>query len=160
MLTVNGIDVASTLCQPTHINIHIHQESALAQLLKAMGSLVSCVSHPWGTAPPKARMSHGQLALGVTQILLGAVSCALGVFLCFGPWTELRGSGCAFWAGAVAIVAGAGTTVHEKYQGRRSVSPGQTSVHNLVHLPLLSLRLSASIFLSPAIWFPISWNPS
>ncbi|XP_064131140.1 transmembrane protein 176B-like isoform X1 [Loxodonta africana] len=120
MLTVNGIDVASTLSQPTHINIHIHQESALAQLLKAMGSLVSRVSHPRGAAPPKARMSHGQLALGVTQILLGAVSCALGVFLCFGPWTELHGSGCAFWAGAVAIVAGAGTIVHEKYQGRRS----------------------------------------
>lgn len=37
----------------------------------------------------------------VTQILLGAVSCALGVLLYFGPWTELGGSGCAFWAGCV-----------------------------------------------------------
>ncbi|KAM9592541.1 transmembrane protein 176B isoform 1-T1 [Trichechus inunguis] len=120
MLTLNGIDVASTLSQPTHINIHIHQESALAQLLKAGGSLMCRLSHPRDTASPKARMSHGQLALGVTQILLGAVSCALGVFLYFGPWIELRGSGCAFWAGTVAIVAGAGTIVHENYQGRLS----------------------------------------
>ncbi|XP_004372806.2 transmembrane protein 176B-like isoform X1 [Trichechus manatus latirostris] len=119
-LTVNGVDVASTLSQPTHIHIHIHQESALAQLLKAGGSLMCRLSHARDTAPPKARMSHWQLALGVTQILLGAVSCALGVFLYFGPWIELRGSGCAFWAGTVAIVAGAGTIVHEKYQGRLS----------------------------------------
>lgn len=50
--------------------------------------------------------------LQVTQILLGAVSCAFGVFLYFGPWTELRGSGCAFWTGSVvskeAIVSSVG----------------------------------------------------
>lgn len=38
--------------------------------------------------------------LQVTQILLGAGSCAFGVFLYFGPWTELCVSGCAFWAGS------------------------------------------------------------
>lgn len=39
--------------------------------------------------------------LQVTQILLGAVSCAFGVLLYFGPWTSLCDSGCAFWAGSV-----------------------------------------------------------
>ncbi|XP_070372159.1 transmembrane protein 176B isoform X3 [Equus asinus] len=120
MVTLNGVDVASTLPQPTHINIHIHQESALAQLLKAGGSLKELFSRPRDSGPSKARKSYGQLALGVTQILLGAVSCALGAFLYFGPWTELRASGCALWAGSVAITAGAGTIVHEKHRGKLS----------------------------------------
>lgn len=65
MVTVNGVDVASTLSQPTHINIHIYQESALAQLFKAGASLKELFSHPLDTSPFKARMSYGQLALGV-----------------------------------------------------------------------------------------------
>ncbi|XP_032161214.1 transmembrane protein 176B isoform X2 [Mustela erminea] len=120
VVTVNGVDVASTLSQRSHINIHVHQESALAQLLKAGASLKDVFSHPRDTAPSKARMSYGQLTLGVIQTLLGAVSCALGVLLSFGPWTKLRASGCAFWAGSVAIVAGAGTLVHEKHRGKLS----------------------------------------
>ncbi|XP_037691760.1 transmembrane protein 176B [Choloepus didactylus] len=120
VMTVNGVKVASALSQPTHINVHIHQESALSQLLKAGGSLKQLLSRPQDTAPSKARIGHEQLALGVTQLLLGIVSCALGVFLYFGPYIELRGSGCAFWAGTVAIVAGVGAIVHEKYQGKFS----------------------------------------
>lgn len=65
MVTLNGVDVASTLPQPTHINIHIHQESALAQLLKAGGSLKELFSRPRDSGPSKARKSYGQLALGV-----------------------------------------------------------------------------------------------
>lgn len=42
------------------------------------------------------------------------------MFLYFGPWTELRGSGCAFWAGSVAIIAGVGTIAHEKKQSMLS----------------------------------------
>uniref|UniRef100_A0A8D0YVX1 Transmembrane protein 176B n=2 Tax=Sus scrofa TaxID=9823 RepID=A0A8D0YVX1_PIG len=111
-LTVRGIEVA----QPTHIDIHIHQESALALLLKAGGSLVERLSH----RPPKASTSYGQLTLGVTQVLLGATSCAVGALLYLGYGTDLRASGCAFWAGFAAIVAGAGAIVHEKHQGKLS----------------------------------------
>ncbi|XP_006895257.1 PREDICTED: transmembrane protein 176B [Elephantulus edwardii] len=105
MLTVNGVKVASMLSQPTHVNIHIHQESAWAQILKNGGSLMCRFFKPKDTVHPKSKICHGQLALGVTQIFLGIVSCALGVFLYFGPWIELRGSGCAFWAGAVGFIS-------------------------------------------------------
>ncbi|KAM6216174.1 transmembrane protein 176B-like [Rhynchocyon petersi] len=115
-LTVNGVNMASTLSQPTHINIRIHQESVLGPFLKAGHSLLCFFFHLQDIVPPKSRMSQGQLALGVTQILLGLVSGALGVFFYFGPWIELRGSGCAFWAGAVAIVAGAAIIFHEKHK--------------------------------------------
>lgn len=53
--------------------------------------------------------------LQVTQILLGAASCALGVLLYFGPWTELRASGCAFWAGSVVSKEGAVSLVAGKW---------------------------------------------
>ncbi|XP_062955454.1 transmembrane protein 176B [Cynocephalus volans] len=120
MVTVNGVDVASTLSQPTHINIYIHQESALTELLKAGGSLKQFLFRPRDAGPSKARRSHDQLALGVTQILLGVVSCALGVCLYLGPGIQLRASGCAFWAGSVAIAAGVGAIVHEKHPGKLS----------------------------------------
>uniref|UniRef100_H0VVW1 Transmembrane protein 176B n=1 Tax=Cavia porcellus TaxID=10141 RepID=H0VVW1_CAVPO len=112
MVTVNGVRVASTSSQPTHISIHIHQESVLSQLLKAAGSLKRFLSQP------KARTSKEQLALAVMQIVLGVVSCTLGVSLSFGPRTELRVLGCAFWAGSVAIAAGTGAAVHERCRGK------------------------------------------
>uniref|UniRef100_A0A8C6DU09 Transmembrane protein 176B n=1 Tax=Moschus moschiferus TaxID=68415 RepID=A0A8C6DU09_MOSMO len=68
-LTVNGVDVGSMLSQPTHIDIHIHQESALAQLLKAGSSLVERLSH----RPAKARIGYGQLALGAIAAGVGAI---------------------------------------------------------------------------------------
>ncbi|XP_036212122.1 transmembrane protein 176B isoform X2 [Myotis myotis] len=106
MVTVNGVDVDSILSQPIHINIHIYQESFLTQLLKVGGSLKEFFIGSRDTSPPTTRINYGPLAGGVTQILLGAVSCAFGVFLYFGPWTELCGSGCAFWAGSVSRVSG------------------------------------------------------
>uniref|UniRef100_A0A9L0KGB7 Transmembrane protein 176B n=1 Tax=Equus asinus TaxID=9793 RepID=A0A9L0KGB7_EQUAS len=73
MVTLNGVDVASTLPQPTHINIHIHQESALAQLLKAGGSLKELFSRPRDSGPSKARKSYGQLALGAITAGAGTI---------------------------------------------------------------------------------------
>ncbi|XP_051692936.2 transmembrane protein 176B [Oryctolagus cuniculus] len=99
-VTVNGVHVASALSLQTDVHIRIHQESVLTQLLK---QFPSC---PWDTGPSKARINYEQLAVGVTQLLLGVVSCALGVCLYFGPWTELCGSGCAFWVGSVGSVFG------------------------------------------------------
>uniref|UniRef100_A0A5F4VZ75 Transmembrane protein 176B n=1 Tax=Callithrix jacchus TaxID=9483 RepID=A0A5F4VZ75_CALJA len=96
--------------QPTYVNIHIHQESALTQLLKASWDKLQAAG---------SRGKSGLLSTAwVTQILLGLVSCVLGVCFCLGPWTVLRASGCAFWAGSAAIAAGAGAIVHEKRRGR------------------------------------------
>lgn len=120
MVTVNGVKVDSTQPQSTNISIHIHQKSALEQLLGAVGSLKKFLSRPPSTGPSKGRIHYGQLSLGVTQTLLGLVSCVFGVCLYFGPWTELCASGCAFWSGSVAILAGVGTVVHEAGRGKLS----------------------------------------
>ncbi|KAK7821847.1 hypothetical protein U0070_004811 [Myodes glareolus] len=138
-VTVNGAEVASTLPTSPHVNIHIHHHSALEQLLRAMGSVKKSLSRPQDTGPSKASIHHGLLALGVragcyrwgvkgvdffppvlqvTQILLGLVSCVLGVCIYFGPWTELHTFGYAFWSGSVAVVAGTGTIVNEKRHGK------------------------------------------
>ncbi|KAM9698426.1 transmembrane protein 176B isoform 2-T5 [Dama dama] len=181
MLTVNGVDVGSMLSQPTHIDIHIHQESALAQLLKAGSSLVERLSH----RPAKARIGYGQLALGkvggipmkthnlyprlfgsfytememerskgsllwhnVTQLLLGAISCALGGLLYLGPWIQLRASGCALWAGSVAIAAGVGAVVHEKRGGKLS-----GCVSGLLTLAGIATAVAAVVFcVNSFIW--------
>ncbi|XP_057586174.1 transmembrane protein 176B isoform X1 [Hippopotamus amphibius kiboko] len=145
-LTVNGVDVASTLSQPTHIDIHIHQESALAQLLKAGSSLLERLSH----RPAKARISYGQLPLGVTQVLLGATSCALGGLLYLGPWIQLRASGCAFWAGFVAIAAGVGAIVHEKHRGKVS-----GCVSGLLTLAGIATAVAAVVFCVNSL----TWQP-
>uniref|UniRef100_A0A673UNR2 Transmembrane protein 176B n=1 Tax=Suricata suricatta TaxID=37032 RepID=A0A673UNR2_SURSU len=73
MVTVNGVDMASTLSQPTHINIHIYQESALAELFKAGASLKELFSHPRDTASSEASMSYGQLALGAIAAGAGTI---------------------------------------------------------------------------------------
>ncbi|XP_059964506.1 transmembrane protein 176B isoform X1 [Mesoplodon densirostris] len=152
MLVVNGVDVASTLSQPTHIDIHIHQESALAQLLKAGSSLMERLSHH----PAKARISYGQLALGVTQILLGAMSCALGGLLYLGPWIQLRASGCAFWAGFVAIAAGVGTIVHEKHWGKLS-----GCISSLLALAGIATTVAAVVFcVNSLTWQPVFYDIS
>ncbi|XP_004620202.1 transmembrane protein 176B isoform X1 [Sorex araneus] len=115
-VSVTGLDLATAEKLPAHINIHVHQESALAQLVKVGSALKQYFSRPSGT-----RVGHGQLSLGVAQVLLGLLSCALGAFLYLGPWTFLLASACAFWAGALTIAAGAGVIVHEKHRGRCSL---------------------------------------
>lgn len=65
MVTVNGVDVASVLSQPTHFNIHINQESFLTQLLKAGGSLNEFFIGPLDTGAPTPRINYGPLARGV-----------------------------------------------------------------------------------------------
>lgn len=149
-VTVNGVDVASTVSQPTHIDIHIHQESVVTELLKAGASLKQFLSRPRDTGPSRARINNAQLALGVTQILLGVVSCTLGVCLYFGPGTgsELRVSGCAFWAGCAAITAGAGAIVHEKHPGKLS-----GSVSGLLILACIATAVAATVLcVNSLIW--------
>lgn len=59
MVTVNGVDAASAQSQATQVHIHIHQESALAQLKGLCAGFQRA-------GPPQARMPYGRLALGVS----------------------------------------------------------------------------------------------
>lgn len=63
MVLVNGVDTVSTSTQPTHINIHVHQESALEQLIKMGASLKEYFTRP---RPSNAGIGHVQLSLGVS----------------------------------------------------------------------------------------------
>jgi hypothetical protein len=62
--------------------------------------------------------------LQVTQVLLGLVSSTLAVCLYFGPWTELRASGCAFWAGSVVSKGQAGNQEKANGDGQGEISFG------------------------------------
>ncbi|XP_038611746.1 transmembrane protein 176B-like [Tachyglossus aculeatus] len=117
VVTVDGSEVVTVGSEPTHINIHIHQESGVAQLLRAGSNLLPSFSRLKST--DAVRMKRAELAIGTAQIVLGPVSAALGVLLCFGTWNDVYSTGCAFWTAAVAIMTGAITIVHEKRQGGR-----------------------------------------
>lgn len=127
--------------QPTHINIHIHQESGMEPLFKACGALKKLITRRPGGSVTRAGVSYGLLALGVTQILLGVVSCVLGGFLYLGPWILLLSSGCGFWAGAVAIAAGTGAIIQEKQRGKVS-----GSVSAVLTLAATATALAAIVF--------------
>ncbi len=111
VVKVDGMQVMEGDSQPTQINIHIHQESTLAKLLETGYSFLKP-----RTYPQSKRVLQAQLALGVSLIFLGVTSCSLGLLLYFGPWIPLWATGCAFWTGAVAIVAGAVAIIYEKRQ--------------------------------------------
>ncbi|XP_072508343.1 transmembrane protein 176B-like isoform X2 [Notamacropus eugenii] len=118
---VNGVKMneleADGTSQPFHINVHIHQESALPEFLKAGKSVLKFFVNPAVTLGLSARKSRLQLATWTAQMILGAMSGALGVFFCMGPFFELKYSGAAFWTGAVAISAGAVAIIQEKQRG-------------------------------------------
>ncbi|XP_028933097.1 transmembrane protein 176B [Ornithorhynchus anatinus] len=147
----DGMEVASGDAGPAQLNIHIHQESALAQLVKSGCSLFQRgFKSTRQASASRARIGRAQLALGVTQVVLGTVSGALGVLLYLGPWIMLSSTGCAFWPGAVAIAAGAGAIVHEK---RRSRCWGGVSV--LMTLLSASAALAALILcINSFVWQP------
>ncbi|XP_020833586.1 transmembrane protein 176A-like [Phascolarctos cinereus] len=113
---IDGLEAAET-SQPVHVNIHIHQESALPELLNAGKSLLKFFVKPAGTLELSARKSRLQLATWTAQIILGATSGALGVFFYIGSFYQLRYSGAAFWTGAVAISAGVVAIIQEKWRG-------------------------------------------
>ncbi|XP_020833594.1 transmembrane protein 176B [Phascolarctos cinereus] len=116
MIKVDGMQAVEVDSQPTQINIHIHQESALSKLFQAGCAFLQSKTYSQDTFKQSKRGLQAQLALGVSLILLGVLSCAFGILLYFGPWIPLQAMGCAFWAGTVAIVAGAGAIIYEKCQ--------------------------------------------
>ncbi|XP_023081230.1 transmembrane protein 176A isoform X1 [Piliocolobus tephrosceles] len=111
METADNDEMAPEAPQPTHVDVHIHQESALAKLL------LTCCS----ALRPRATQARGSsrllVASWVMQIVLGILSAVLGGFFYIGNYTLLVTSGAAIWTGAVAVLAGATAFIYEKRGG-------------------------------------------
>nr|KAF6283964.1 transmembrane protein 176B [Pipistrellus kuhlii] len=99
MVTVNGVNVAYVLSQPTHFNIHIHQESFLTQLLKAGGSLKEFFIGPQETGTPTPRINYGPLARG-------AIIAGVGTIVHEKQQSILSG-----WMSGLLTLAGIGTAM-------------------------------------------------
>ncbi|XP_066091086.1 LOW QUALITY PROTEIN: transmembrane protein 176B [Saccopteryx bilineata] len=123
VVTVNGVEVASTLSQPTHINIHIHQELALMQLLKAGSSLKQFLAGPWEMGPPKARLSYGQLAGG-------AIAAGAGVLV-----HEKRQSTLSGWVSGLLTLAGTATAIVAVVFCVNSITWENNGIDDCVQLP-------------------------
>ncbi|XP_004765975.1 transmembrane protein 176A isoform X1 [Mustela putorius furo] len=115
METADRGEAAPEAPEPSRIDVHIHQESALATLLiRACSQLRS----PTPDAVSRTRgRSRLLVASWVVQIVLGVLSGTLGGFLYFFHFCTLRGSGAALWTGAVAVLAGAVAFIYEKRGG-------------------------------------------
>nr|XP_011728068.1 transmembrane protein 176A [Macaca nemestrina]XP_011728069.1 transmembrane protein 176A [Macaca nemestrina]XP_011728070.1 transmembrane protein 176A [Macaca nemestrina] len=111
METADSNEMALEAPQPTHVDVHIHQESALAKLL------LTCCS----ALQPRATQARGSsrllVASWVMQIVLGILSAVLGGFFYIPNYTLLVTSGAAIWTGAVAVLAGATAFIYEKRGG-------------------------------------------
>uniref|UniRef100_A0A667FN55 Transmembrane protein 176A n=2 Tax=Lynx canadensis TaxID=61383 RepID=A0A667FN55_LYNCA len=115
MGTVDSDEVAPGALQPTHIDVHIHQESALAKLLISGCSLLrSPTSSDLSQTRSRSRIL---VASWVVQIVLGVLSGILGSFLYIFYSSPLCNSGAAIWTGAVAVLAGAVAFIYEKRGG-------------------------------------------
>ncbi|XP_032696100.1 transmembrane protein 176A [Lontra canadensis] len=115
METVDSGEVAPGAPEPTRIDVHIHQESALATLLLHVCSQLR------SPTPDAISRTGGRsrllVASWVVQVVLGVLSGTLGGFLYFFHSCTLRDSGAALWTGAVAVLAGAVAFIYKKRGG-------------------------------------------
>ncbi|XP_069853168.1 transmembrane protein 176A [Dipodomys merriami] len=117
METAERSEAATESPRPTHISVHIHQESSLAKLLMAGCSLLRSSASTWGKATQTLASTQLLAASWVVQLVLGVLSGVLGGFL-FMFWpTNLSSSGAAIWTGVVAVLAGAAAFIYEKRGG-------------------------------------------
>ncbi|XP_005609584.2 transmembrane protein 176A isoform X1 [Equus caballus] len=107
---VDGGVVAPGGPQPTCIDVHIHQESALGKLLLSGCSLLRPSSQTLGSR-------RLLVASWAVQIVLGVLSGVLGGFLHFFYYSPVRNSGAAIWTGVVAVLAGTIAFIYEKRGG-------------------------------------------
>ncbi|KAM4874029.1 transmembrane protein 176A [Thomomys bottae] len=117
MEAAEGSGAAPQAPRPTHISVHIHQESSLAKLLMAGCSLLRSSASDWGNTPQSLGTSQLLAASWVVQIVLGALSGVLGGFLYLLWHTRLSFSGAAIWTGVVAVLAGVTAFCYEKRGG-------------------------------------------
>ncbi|GAB1290798.1 Transmembrane protein 176A [Apodemus speciosus] len=100
--------------QPTHIEVHIHQESALAKLLLAGCSVLRVPAPSFAQSQGCSRVL---VASWVVQTVLGVLSVILGGTLYICHYSTMIIGGAAFWTGIVAVLAGAAAFLHKKRGG-------------------------------------------
>lgn len=100
--------------QPTHIDVHIHQESALAKLLLAGCSVLRV---PASASTQSQGSSRVLVASWVVQIVLGVLSVVLGGTLYICLYLAMNTEGAPFWTGIVAMLAGAVAFLQKKRGG-------------------------------------------
>lgn len=114
MKTEDVDEVAPEAPQPTHIDVHITQESVLAKLLLAGWSALQLPA----SASSRGLDSNRFLVTSwVVQIVLGLLSVVLGGILCICQYLAMNTSGAPFWTGIVAMLAGAVAFLHKKRGG-------------------------------------------
>ncbi|KAL1777639.1 transmembrane protein 176A [Sigmodon hispidus] len=104
-------EVAPEAPQPTHIDVHIHQESVLAKLLLAGCSLLRL---PASASTRSLGSNRLLVASWVVQIVLGALSVVLGGTLNICKYFAMNTSGAPFWTGITAMLAGIVAFLHKK----------------------------------------------
>ncbi|XP_075811220.1 transmembrane protein 176A [Microtus pennsylvanicus] len=114
METENVGEVAPEAPQPTHINVHITQESVLDKLLLAGWSALQL---PASASSRGLDSSRFLVTSWVVQIVLGLLSVVLGGILCICQYLAMKTSGAPFWTGIVALLAGAVAFLHKKRGG-------------------------------------------
>ncbi|XP_006998414.2 transmembrane protein 176A [Peromyscus maniculatus bairdii] len=114
METADSGKVALEAPQPTHIDVHIHQESALAKLL-----LTGCSMLRLPASAPTRNLGSSRLLVAswVGQVVLGALSVTLGGILYICQYFAMNTSGAPIWTGIVAMLAGAVAFLHKKRGG-------------------------------------------
>ncbi|XP_062046191.1 transmembrane protein 176A [Lepus europaeus] len=117
MEMADGSEVAQDAPQPTHIDVHVHQESALAKLLLSRGSLLRLLFPAVATATRSPGSSRLLVASWVVQIVLGVLSGVLGGLLYLSKYYILYRSGAAIWTGVVAVAAGAAAFTYQERGG-------------------------------------------
>lgn len=109
--------VAHEAPQPTHINVHIHQDSVLAKLLLAGCSMLRLPDSASGTTTRGLGNSRVLVASWVVQIVLGVLSGVLGGFLYIYQFSHIRTTGAPIWTGVVAVLAGVAAFLYERRSG-------------------------------------------
>ncbi|XP_036885381.1 transmembrane protein 176A [Sturnira hondurensis] len=114
MGTTAGDKVAPGAPQPTHIDVHIHQEPLfLSFVQRPSAPNTPTPSQPLGSKRVLVASWVAQIVLGLLSGTLGGVGC----FLFYDRWYMLRTFETGIWTGVVAVLAGIVVFIYDKRGG-------------------------------------------
>ncbi|XP_035866937.1 transmembrane protein 176A isoform X1 [Phyllostomus discolor] len=121
MGTTAGDQVAPGAPQPTHIDVHIHQDPLLLNFLRQPSAPdYPTPSQPLGSKQVLLGSKRVLVASWVAQIILGLLSGALGGlgrFLYYDDWVIWFTYEAGIWTGAMAMLAGVTVFIFDKRGG-------------------------------------------